>query len=85
MKSITIHDLDDELDREIREKAKNQGTSLNKTIKRLLKKALGIKSPTEPDHRTEFMDLFGAWSEEDYREFMESTEDFNVVDPGDWK
>ena len=85
MKSITIHGLDDELDREIRENAKNQGTSLNKTIKRLLKKALGIKSPTEPDYRSEFMDLFGVWSEEDYREFIESTEDFNVVNPEDWK
>lgn len=85
MKSITIHGLDDELDREIREKAKNQGASLNKTIKRLLKKALGLKSPTEPDYRSEFTDLFGVWSEEDYREFTESTEDFSVVEPGEWK
>ena len=85
MKSITIHGLDDELDREIREKAKNQGTSLNKTIKRLLKKALGIKSTPGLGHKDEFMDLFGAWSEEDYREFLESTEDFNIVDAGDWK
>ena len=85
MKSITIHGLDDELDREIRKKAKNQGTSLNKTIKRLLKKALGIKSPTEPDFKSDFMDLFGVWSEDDYREFIESTEDFNSVDAGDWK
>ena len=85
MKSITIHGLDDELDREIREKAKNQGTSLNKTIKKLLMKALGIKSPKEQDHRSEYMDLFGVWSDKDYREFLESTEDFNAVDPGDWK
>ncbi len=85
MKSITIHSLDDELDKEIREKAKNQGTSLNKTIKRLLEKALGLKSTKEPNHKDEFMDLFGVWSEEDYLEFTESIEGFNIADPEDWK
>ena len=85
MKSITIHGLDDELDREIREKAKNQGTSLNKTIKRLLEKALGLKSTKKPNHKDEFMDLFGVWSEEDYLEFFKSIEDFNTADPEDWK
>ncbi|MCJ7578981.1 MAG: hypothetical protein MUP98_00425 [Candidatus Aminicenantes bacterium] len=85
MNSITIHSLDDELDKEIREKAKNQGTSLNKTIKRLLEKALGLKSTKELNRKDEFMDLFGVWSEKDYLEFTESTEDFNIVDPEDWK
>ncbi len=85
MKSITIHSMDDELDKEIREKAKNQGTSLNKTIKRLLEKALGLKSTKEPSHKDEFMDLFGVWSEEDYLEFTESIKDFNIADPEDWK
>ncbi len=85
MKSITIHGLDDELDKEIREKAKNQGTSLNKTIKKLLEKALGLKSTNEPNHKDEFIDLFGTWSKEDYLEFFKSTEDFNIVEPEDWK
>lgn len=85
MKSITIHGLDDELDKEIRKKAKTQGISLNKTIKRLLTKALGLKSPTEPNHKDVFMDLFGVWSEEDYKEFTESIAEFKIVDPGEWK
>ena len=85
MKSITIHDLDDELDREIREQAKKQGMSLNRTIKKLLKKALGLKSPKEPDSRGEFMDLFAVWSEEDFGEFIESTKDLDIVNAEDWK
>ena len=85
MRSITIHGLDDELDKEIRAKAKNQGTSLNKTIKRLLKKALGFKSQTGQDYRDEFMDLFGVWKEEDYKEFIESIKDFKAIDSGDWQ
>jgi len=33
MKSITIHNLDDPLDRLLQERARSQGMSLNKTIK----------------------------------------------------
>lgn len=85
MKSITIHGLDEELDKEIREKAQKQGISLNKTIKKLLKKALGLKSPSEPDHKDEFEDLFGVWSKENFEEFTESSKDFNIVDRGNWE
>ncbi|MGD2246059.1 MAG: hypothetical protein PVI11_05885 [Candidatus Aminicenantes bacterium] len=85
MKSMTIHGLDDKLDKEIRKEAKSQGISLNKTIKRLLTKALGLKPPTEPNYREEFQDLFGVWSEEEYKEFTESMEDFEIVDHREWK
>ena len=49
MKSITIHNLDDKLDSLIREKAKKQGISLNKTIKTLLRKSLGLGKNIEKD------------------------------------
>lgn len=83
MKSITIHGMDDELDRLIRERAADDGKSLNKTIKSLLEEALGVR-PTR-DHREEFMDLFGSWSTEDLRQFEQATEDLRQVDPGDWE
>lgn len=44
MKSITIHNIDDELEAIIREKSKKEGKSLNKIIQDLLRKALGIKN-----------------------------------------
>lgn len=44
MKSITIHNVDDPLDRLLQERAKSQGMSLNKTIKFLLAESLGITS-----------------------------------------
>ena len=83
MKSITIHGMDDELDRLIREKAAADGKSLNKTIKSLLEEALGVR-PSK-NHREEFMDLFGRWSEADRRQFEQATEDLRQVDPGDWE
>lgn len=83
MKSITIHGMDDVLDRTIRERATADNTSLNKTIKRLLEESLGLHGAR--DHRAEFMDLFGTWSRADREEFDAATEEMGQVDPGDWE
>ena len=81
MKSITIHGMDDEMDRQIREKATAEGKSLNNTIKGLLKQALGGRR----SRREEFADLFGCWSAADLAEFEEATKDLRQIDPDDWK
>ncbi|MDY6970131.1 MAG: hypothetical protein SVR08_15965 [Spirochaetota bacterium] len=60
MKSITIHNLDDSLASLIQEKAEKEGLSLNKTIKVLLKKPLGLGTDTDNYHKSEFIDLFGV-------------------------
>jgi len=85
MKSITIHNLDDRLDSLIREKAKEQGTSLNKTIKLLLKKSLGLYSNNDEDRKDDFLDLFGVWKKRDKNEFDENTKEFRKVNPEEWK
>jgi hypothetical protein len=85
MKSITIHNLDSSLDSLLREKAKKNGTSLNKTIQTLLRKSLGLSPDVDSNHREEFMDLFGIWSKQDENEFLSKTKDFTVVDPRDWE
>lgn len=84
MKSITIHNLDEPLDRLIREKAKNQGLSLNNTIKNLLAEALGLSPKQGEERKKDFLDLFGVWSEQDVQDFNKRTCDFEKIDPGDW-
>ena len=84
MKSITIHGLDDPLDTLIRERAKKQGTSLNKTIKKLLAESLGVTPVSGGDHRKDFLDLFGCWSKKEAEEFSQRLGDFEKVDPEDW-
>ncbi len=84
MKSMTIHGIDDPLDKRIREKAKSHGLSLNKTIKKLLNESLGIQPGNENDHKKEFIDLFGIWSESDEKDFNRTLKDFDKVDPEDW-
>jgi hypothetical protein len=85
MKSITIHNLDDSLEILIREKAKKQGISLNKTIQMLLKQSLGLNPKSSNNHKEDFLDLFGCWSKKDELEFNKKTQDFNKINELDWK
>jgi len=85
MKSITIHNLDESLEHLIREKAKKQGISLNKTIQMLLKQSFGINSRTSENHKDDFLPFFGIWSENDVNEFNKKIESFDHIDESDWK
>ena len=84
MTSITIHGLEDPIDSLIREKARQQGISLNKTIKQLLAESLGISHDIKK-HRHDFEDLSGTWSPEDLEEFTRNTQEFSITDPRDWE
>jgi hypothetical protein len=84
MKSITIHGLDETLDRLIKKRAKKQGSSLNKTIKKLLEESLGLHKKQNADHRDDFLDLFGVWSKKEAKQFAEHIHDLEKIDKEDW-
>ena len=85
MKSITIHGLDDILSEALKMKAKEEGLSLNKTIKKLLEQAFGIKRHGKDKFRKHFNELCGVWSKEDVKEFKNKTKDFEKINQEDWK
>ena len=85
MKSITIHDLDDSLDALIQEKAREEGLSLNRTVKMLLRKALGLEPGGNSDRRGDFAEFCGGWSKADAAEFERKTKDLRKIDPRDWQ
>lgn len=84
MGTITLHGLDDDLDRKLRQTAKKEGRSINKTAKDLLRKCLGMTAASV-DHRGDFIDLFGSWTGADVAEFEEATGDLREVEPKDWR
>ncbi len=84
MKSITIHGIDKETEKLIKERAKSAGTSVNKIVKELLAKALGL-GKDKNDHRDEFLDLFGVWTEDDEEQFLEIVKDLEAIHSEDWK
>jgi len=85
MKSITIHGLDEHLDRAIRNLADREGLSMNKTIKKVLRGALGLDDHGKTAQRELFADLFGTWTKAELKEFQENTAECSRVDPTDWQ
>lgn len=83
MKSITIHGMDDELATRLDRQASEAGLSLNKLIKRLLAKALGL-STARTDRRKDFEHLCGIWSPKEAADFKKAVSDFERIDPEDW-
>lgn len=84
MKSISVHGIDEETEKAIEERAKNSGKSVNKIVKELIAKALGL-ADKPADNREEFSDLCGVWTEAEAAEFLELIADLEVTDMKDWR
>ncbi|MCA1792819.1 MAG: hypothetical protein ABR534_04395 [Desulfotignum sp.] len=85
MKSITIHGLEEPLWSLVKSKAEFEGLSLNKTIKKLLEKSLGISRPEENNRKNEFKQFLGCWSKTDLDEFNTAISDIEQINPKDWR
>ena len=75
---FTIHHLDEALVLLLRAKARDDGTSLNETIKGLLEGALGVRPPASIN-RKHFEKFCGMWSSVEPTEFARATKDFEAV------
>ena len=85
MKSITIHGIDEQLANLIKSKAESEGLSINKTVKKLLEVALGVKPQIEMKNLDDFKEFCGLWTQADLDEFEEKTTDFRKIDKKDWQ
>jgi hypothetical protein len=56
-----------------------------KTIKILLRQALGLEEQHNGDRRADFAEFCGGWSKAEAAEFERNTKDFRKVDPRDWQ
>ena len=83
MKSISVHGIDEEIEKKIGERAKSEGKSVNRIVKELIAKALGL-GDKPPDNRAMFEDLSGIWTEEEEQEFLASIADLEKTDEKDW-
>lgn len=85
MKSITLHKIDGPLAELIKSKARSEGLSINKTVKKILEESLGVKPKSGGAFRNDFEEFFGIWSEMELAEYNERAGDFNKIDPEDWQ
>jgi hypothetical protein len=84
MSPLSIHSLDPEVERRIREKARRDRKSLNQTLKELLAASVGRSPQATPDRRADFAEFAGTWSDEDVGAFEQATIDLERIDGGDW-
>jgi hypothetical protein len=84
MKSISVHGVSKETAELLRKRAKSQGRSVNKVMKELIDRSLGLE-PWKKDNRQEFAEFCGIWTEEDSKSFLEAIGDLGRIDEGDWR
>jgi ferritin-like protein len=84
MKSLSIHGIDEKTEKAIGERARTEGKSVNKIVKELISKALGL-GDKPPDNTADFADLCGVWTEVEAAEFLESISDLGSIDEKDWR
>jgi hypothetical protein len=85
MKSITVHGIDEPLAKLIKSKAQSEGLSINKTIKKVLEEAFGVKPRHKSTNRSEFEEFCGLWSKSELDEFEHKTKALRKVDSEDWQ
>jgi len=83
MSSITIHDIDSELDRRLADEAKRRNTSKNRLVKELLAGALGL--PVVGRYSDDYREFCGIWAAEDLAEFDAAQEENRHIDEADWR
>ena len=82
MKSITIHNLEDELYTLIRSEAKRNRRSMNQEIKEKLVNLFVDKAKKKPE--ASFKKYLGLWSEKEFIEFKENTAVFENISEKEW-
>jgi len=85
MKSMTIHGIDSQLAQLIKSKAESEGLSINKTIKKILETALGVKPQPPQKNMDDFKEFCGVWTDDELKAFEENTSEIRVVDSEDWQ
>jgi hypothetical protein len=85
MSAITVRNLPPELARVIRQKAKKEKASLNRTVIRLLEKATGVEKPRTEEVHTDLDRFFGCISKEEADELDEAIREQRQIEAEMWK
>ena len=83
MSQITIRNINPQVERILRKKARKEHISLSEAANNLINQALGFDAGSEKLRNLDH--LAGAWSLEDLQEFENSQEDFSTIEDEVWK
>ena len=83
MRQITVRGIPEELEREIQSRARAHGESLNKSVIRLLKQAVGLDRPEKK--KRDLSALSGKWGSAETAQFESNVRIFDAIDEDLWK
>jgi len=83
MSSITVHDIDEQLNERLGAEARRRKTSKNALIKEILAEKMGL--PVGGAYADDYREFVGLWTAEEAVEFDTSQAENRSVDPSDWQ
>ena len=86
MTELKVRGVDDRLERQLQEVAAREGIPLEQAALALLRRGAELEVPPAPGEKIghSLDELFGDWSDEEAREFMEAVEVFEQIDESMW-
>ncbi len=85
MKAITLRGIDQETSEKLKKAASRQGKSTNRLILDIIKKELGLDKEKKYSRKySDLDDLFGRWSEEEFRKINDKISRERRIDPELW-
>lgn len=85
MGAMTVRGLDEMTMKALKEKAKQDGSSINAALLKILRKELGIEKKKYTVVYHDLDHLAGTWDKKDIAEFKKKVEDFEKIDEKMWK
>ena len=86
MKAVTIRGVDSDLAEKLKTTAKKQGKSINQLTIELIKMSLGLnKAKKYSQEYDDLDDLFGRWSEDEFKTINDTTNRERRIDKELWQ
>lgn len=90
MDQLTLRGFDAELERRLRELARERSLSLNKAAMLLMRRGAGLAPPADRPEGGRTVDaaldrFIGVWSVEEERQFLRSLAELDDIDPELWE
>jgi hypothetical protein len=86
MKAVTIRGVDPDVAEKLKATAKDRGISVNQLVLELIKTSLGLKKEKKYTRQyTDLDDLFGKWSDDEFKEINDKITQNRQIDPELWK
>jgi plasmid stability protein len=87
MSSITLHNLSDSLYALLKQRARREGKSLNRTAQELLTESVGLEKKAAKSGKMKdvYAELCGVMSREELKIMRKAEKDFEVIEEKDWE